>query len=409
MEYVCREGDCTACGSCIQICPINCIAYVSNNHEMLSAIINKEHCIACQMCKVVCPQLNNVTLNAPQISYAAWSVRSECRRTSASGGIAAELYRYFAEKDAYYAGVFMDGRFRATYTLLKGIKGIESFKNSKYVYSDTKNIFNEIRDCLIQKKKVLFIGLPCQVAGLRQFVKAQDISEQYLFLVDLVCHGTTPYKFLIDHITYIERKMNKRAQIVNFRDSEFGSNTFTFTLRKDNGELIYKKKVRRNDVYQIGYHYGITYRDNCYKCKYARKERCGDITLADYSGLGTIEPCAYTNEKVSCVLVNTSRGGTVVEDLIEKGYIYAEIRPIEEELNNEKQLKNPTPISCFRELFLREYERCRTFETAMKRSSKRIIIRNELYYYLHIDELRKILSMLLPAWLKEKIRNAISK
>lgn len=407
MEYVCKEGDCTACGSCIQICPQKCITYVSNDHETVSAVINRECCTTCQMCKKACPQLDTVILYEPQISYAAWSENSEYRRTSASGGIATELYRYFAEKNAYYAGVHIDETFMASYKLLKGIEGIEFFKNSKYVYSDTKNIFNEIKNCIIQKKDVLFVGLPCQVAGLRQFLKVKNISDQYLFTVDLVCHGVTPSKFLIDHITYLERKKNSKAQSVSFRDSEFGTNTYTFTLRENSGKLIYKKKVHRNDTYQIGYHYGITYRDNCYECKYARRERCGDITLADYSGLGTVQPCSYINEKVSCVLINTSRGGAIVEDLIKKGYVHAEVRPIEEEFNNEKQLKMPTPITCYREIFLNQYKRSKIFETSMKIAAKHIIFRNELYYLLHIDELRKILSMLLPAWIKEKIKNMI--
>lgn len=409
IEYVCKEGECTACRSCIQICPQNCIRYVSNNHETISAAIDREHCITCQMCKKACPQLNQVILNKPQISYAAWSERAECRRTSASGGIAAELYRYFAEKNAYYAGVFIDETFMATYKLLKGIEGIDSFKNSKYVYSDTKNTFKEIRDCLTQRKEVLFIGLPCQVAGLKQFLKVEGVSEHYLFTVDLICHGTTPSKFLMDHISYLERKKKRKAQVVNFRDPEFGSNTYTFTLRGNDEKLIYKKSVHRNDTYQIGYHSGIIYRDNCYKCKYARRERCGDITLADYSGLGTVKPCSYTNEKVSCVLINTSRGGIVVENLIEMRYIHAEIRPIEEEFNNEKQLKGPTPITYSRKLFLSKYERGKQFETAMKVSAKQIICRNEVYYYFHIDKLRRVVSMLLPIWLKEKIRNMISK
>lgn len=406
-DYICKEGDCTACGSCIQICPKNCITYISNNHETVSAVINREHCIACQMCNKACPQLNKVILNDSKVSYAAWSEIPEHRETSASGGVAAELYRYFAEKNACYAGVSIDETFVASYRLLSGVRESNSFKNSYYVHSDTKNIFNEIRNHLIQAKDVLFIGLPCQVAGLKQFLKVKNTSEDHLFTVDLVCHGTTPSKFLINHIAYLEGKKNGKAQTVSFRDPEFGTYTYTFTLRKADGKLLYKKEVHRNDEYQIGYHYGIAYRDNCYRCNYARRERCGDITLADYSGLGTVKPCSYTNRNVSCILVNTKKGGDIVKDLIKNGYIHAEIRPIEEELNNERQLRSPTPITRFRELFLRKYEKTGKFEVSIKTSAKYIMFKNEVYYYLHIDKFRKILSIILPTSLKEKMRKML--
>lgn len=54
--------------------------------------------------------------------------------------------------------------------------------------------------------EVIFIGLPCQVAALRTYLK---IDFRNLILVDIICHGTPPQVYLDEHIHYFE---NKKAE-----------------------------------------------------------------------------------------------------------------------------------------------------------------------------------------------------
>ncbi|RJV94675.1 Coenzyme F420 hydrogenase/dehydrogenase, beta subunit C-terminal domain [Faecalibacterium sp. AM43-5AT] len=72
------------------------------------------------------------------------------------------------------------------------------------------------------------------------------------------------------------------------------------------------------------YHYflsGEIYRDCCYQCPYAQRQRVGDITIGDYWGVQKYDPqllveqggTINSKEGVSCLLINTERGQHLVE------------------------------------------------------------------------------------------------
>lgn len=404
LQAVCGD-KCTACGSCVQICPKKCISYKKNEFGTVKAIKDMNVCCSCKLCEKACPQLNDLVWNYPLESYAAWSMDQKIRETSASGGIATELYRYCSRSGYYYSGVIMNDNLSPEYRLYHSEKEFVAFQNSKYVHSDTNTIYFEIGELLKHNKKILFIGIPCQVAGLQQYLKAKKVSDNNLVVVDIVCHGTTEKHFLQEHITSIEKKYNKTATDVFFRDPEEGTHTFTFSL-KEGMNTFYKKKVHRNDTYQVGYHYGITYRDNCYECKYARRERVGDITLSDYSGLGKAAPCAYGPRNVSCILVNTLKGKQLVLNLKDV-LIHADRRPLSEELDNEKQLNHPT-IECeMRKVYLAELKKTGNFETAMNMAAKKQFVINEMRYYLQIEKIKSIASKIVPVRIKKLLRKII--
>lgn len=83
---------------------------------------------------------------------------------------------------------------------------ILKFKNSKYVHSKMGSTFLDIKNQLKDGYEVIFIGLPCQVAALRTYLK---IDFRNLILVDIICHGTPPQVYLDEHIHYFE---NKKAE-----------------------------------------------------------------------------------------------------------------------------------------------------------------------------------------------------
>ena len=53
--------------------------------------------------------------------------------------------------------------------------------------SDLGDCFSEIKKHLMQETKVCFIGTPCQVYGLKSYLRKEYDN---LVTVDLVCHGT---------------------------------------------------------------------------------------------------------------------------------------------------------------------------------------------------------------------------
>lgn len=405
---VCDADKCSACGVCINICPKGCISYLKKETGTKVAVINKNSCVNCHLCKKVCPQLDTVEGLESFVCYAAWSFDDTIRTNSASGGIATELYRFFSDKGYKLAGVSMTPMHTAEFSLSDSFESMPAYRNSKYVYSDAGNIYYEVGKNLVNQRGVLFIGLPCQVAALKKYLFVKKISLELLFTVDIVCHGTTPEQFLGEHIEHIEKKKKKKAIHVEFRDPEEKTSSFTFSL-KDAEHTFYKRRVKANDVYQIGYHAGITYRDNCYSCQFATRKRQGDITLADFSYVGSYEFCSYSNEKVSCVLINSKKGESLFSELCSTDRIFYEKRPIEEEVTTEKQLNYPTRVPREREKFLKEIKSNNGFEKAMKYAARKIMIVNTVKNITHIEKIKQIMSEKLPPNVKNGIKKVLKR
>lgn len=405
---VCDADKCSACGVCINICPKGCISYLKKETGTKVAVINKNSCVNCHLCKKVYPQLDTVEGLESFVCYAAWSFDDTIRTNSASGGIATELYRFFSDKGYKLAGVSMTPMHTAEFSLSDSFESMPAYRNSKYVYSDAGNIYYEVGKNLVNQRGVLFIGLPCQVAALKKYLFVKKISLELLFTVDIVCHGTTPEQFLGEHIEHIEKKKKKKAIHVEFRDPEEKTSSFTFSL-KDAEHTFYKRRVKANDVYQIGYHAGITYRDNCYSCQFATRKRQGDITLADFSYVGSYEFCSYSNENVSCVLINSKKGESLFSELCSTDRIFYEKRPIEEEVTTEKQLNYPTRVPREREKFLKEIKSNNGFEKAMKYAARRIMIVNTVKNITHIEKIKQIMSEKLPPNVKNGIKKVLKR
>lgn len=403
---LCRVSECTACKACVNVCPKNAIHMGKDEYRQMYPVIDSEKCVQCGLCMKTCPEINPVALNRPKKVYAAWSNDTEERATSASGGIAAELYKSFAAENSLFTGVQFDKEFLAYQSLYSDLSNLAKLKNSKYVYSDMRDTYKEISIALKDNQKVLFIGTPCQCAGLKRFIP--ETRQEKLFIVDLICHGMSPSTYLQEHIADIEDKCNDKASVLSFRDPEEYTYTYTFTLKDKDGKQFYSKKVYRNDVYQIGYHQRLIYNEHCYKCKYAQIERCSDLTIGDFSGLGREKAVTYDKHNVSCILVNTDKGNLLIEKLVAENRIYKDARPLQEASKYEQQLQSPSVPHIKRDLFLALYKE-QGFERAAKKVLQKEIVKNELKHFLYIEKIKEIIALLLPRPVKQFIKKQISR
>lgn len=398
MFEICTYDECTGCCACMNICPTKSIIMKEDANGYMCPTVDEEKCIHCNLCRNTCPINNMCKCLQPRQAYAAWNLNIEERRTSASGGIAVALYSYAIENGWNCVGTVMDKDFNVVYEISKNKSQLDKFKNSKYAYSFTNDIYRKINDLLNKGEKVIFVGLPCQVAGLKNYLKEEKES---LLTIDLVCHGVPPIIYLKEHILNIQRKRKKSIDKVSFRSES----TFDFTLFSDN-KKIYRKKVKSNDGYQLGYHKALFYRENCYKCKYARKERTGDITLGDYSGLGAANDFKYEKRKISLVLIQTEKGQKVINRISKNGKIFLVERPIEESINAERQLREPSKKHPKRNKFL-ELIKEHTFEYSIKKTLRTEMIKNRIIEILKIKECKDYICKKMNRKLKSKIKLAI--
>lgn len=300
--------------------------------------------------------INPLEASVPFRSYAAWSSDTEERRTSASGGIASEIYKYALECGWFIVGAALDKDFQVCLKVSDQLSSIKDFKNSKYVFSSTNGLFQELNLRLKSGSKIVVIALPCQIAAIKEiFYRYLD----NLLLVDLVCHGIAPASYLIQHIRNIEKKKGDKAVSIFFRDPAYSTDTFTFSLYNALNRCFYAKRTENRDSYQVGYHRMISYRENCYYCQFAKPNRISDITISDYKGLGKYAPSNISdNRHVSCILVNTVKGSDFIDRLIKDGNVVAEERPVREPIDGDAQLRHPSQKSLARKIFERRMKLC---------------------------------------------------
>ena len=333
MQQVCEISKCSGCGACHSVCPHGAISMAPGLLGAMSPHIDNENCVDCGLCAKVCPVNNPVKLAEPSVAYAAYSISPDERMTSASGGAATILARKIIMDGGVVYGCAQLSGVDISHIRVDSLSGLERLKGSKYVQSRTAHVFEEVKNDLKENRKVLFIGTPCQVAGLKNYI-ALTKYDQGLIAVDLCCHGTPSLQILHDHLAYSGLV---DADEVSFRDKSTGKIRYVFKAKTSDEACIYDKPAHA-DYYMTGFLNGMFLRESCFTCRYAASERCSDLTLADHWAMGDSEDAEMMVSKgLSTVLINTQKGKTLFESLEDLVY---EVRPMSEAMNN-GQFKRP--------------------------------------------------------------------
>ena len=347
MVSLASPKDCTGCSACEFVCGKRAITITPNGVGVVLPSIDESKCVNCGRCQKVCPALNPIEKNFPIKAYAAWHNDTRERAQSASGAIAAAAYKHALEEGMDIVGTIQKEDFSVHLVVSDKAEDIEQFRNSKYVFSSIGLLMPELKKRIKEGKRSLVIALPCQIAAIKKCFPKQDL----LVYADIVCHGTTPTTYLQQHIRKIENKCGKKATKMFFRDPSLLTHTFHFSLYDKQGQRFYAQRTMNGDTYQVGYHRVVSYRDNCYNCRYAKAQRVGDFTLCDYSGLGEKAPFEYNHINTSCILVNTPRGEKFLKPLIDNHIITAIERPLEEPIAGNRQLQRPCDKNAMRKDF----------------------------------------------------------
>ncbi|MCM1309662.1 MAG: Coenzyme F420 hydrogenase/dehydrogenase, beta subunit C-terminal domain [Bacteroides sp.] len=289
----------------------------------------------------------------PSAAYALYTKDLNDRETCTSGGAATMFAREVIDRGGIVYGATAFGGY-PHFVRINNAKGIESLKGSKYVYCDPEAIYKEIVEDLKQGHPCLFIGLPCNVGGLKKFLR-KDYSN--LITVDLVCHGTPPFEYLLQHA---KSKIPSGSSIGNliFR----GKLDFHTQVCGNLIDPIYIKS-QYEDEYLLGFMRGWIYRMSCYSCKFARPERCSDITIGDFWGLSSDAMGGYKGKK-SLALINTPQGRAFFDAVSSRAVF--EQRSVEEAVKGNPQLRHPTHYTESARIFHNVYSQTQSFKIAAK-------------------------------------------
>ena len=215
-------------------------------------------------------------------------------------------------------------------------------------------------------------------------------NSKKLFLVELMCHGIASHQYLLDHMRQIEKRTRKQAKTISFRDPAYGTEKHIISCRDERKKLIYHSSEKQGDEYQIGYHNGVIYRENCYSCRYTGMHRNGDLLLADWYRDRSAPEIKFQDHSVNSIFVCSDSGEAFLEHLVKNGYIQVFERPLSEALKIQRTLHKPTERSPLRDQFLSIYKETKDFDKSIRRACRGLIRKKKINHYLKVSYIKCI-------------------
>lgn len=321
------KQNCCGCGACLNVCAKHAIKMEEDEYGFVYPRIDDSLCVHCGMCSKVCDFQNNVVQDfEPQEVYAASAKDREVLFQSSSGGIFALLaHKVLNDGGVVFGAAYVESGESISVEHIRVDNNDDLYKlqGSKYVQSNIGEIYTLVKSDLIENRSVLFSGTPCQVAGLRSY-----LNKEYnnLYTVDIVCHGVPSQKLFHSMIKYYEHQFKGHIRNFSFREKRRGWTDYYALIDVDIKGISHKKHIYcKNMAYYQYFLQAVIFRENCYACKYAKRNRVSDITLGDYWGIETAHPSLFNdnswrenlNNGISCVLANTSKGISLLNSVKE--------------------------------------------------------------------------------------------
>ncbi|MGO5306621.1 Coenzyme F420 hydrogenase/dehydrogenase, beta subunit C-terminal domain [Agathobacter sp. LCP21S3_B2] len=353
MKTVCEINKCNGCMACADACPKKCIK-IRDEITAFNAAIDEDLCINCKICEKTCPNVNKPEKIKPIEWKQGWAP-AEIRKYSTSGGAASAIIQSFIQDGGFVAScLFQDGRFY--FDITNDLFVAKKFAGSKYVKSNPTGIYKKIQERL-KTDKVLFIGLPCQVAALKNYVKKQD----NLYTIDLICHGTPSVKLLEKYLNESGYRLDK------LMDIRFRTKT-NMGLNSNNHEVSFLLAM---DHYLCAFLSSVDYTENCYSCQFASIERVSDLTLGDSWGTEYKE---QEKNGISLLLTQTKKG----KQLICMAEMELQNVDLENAIANNHQLSHPSILTDKRVKFMKKIEEGKSFKSATFAVLPKMVLRQTI-------------------------------
>ena len=345
MNTVCPQAQCVGCMACADVCPHHAIT-VLDSITHYDAIIDSQKCIGCDACHRICQNnRDDIVYHTPLSWYEGWAVDEMVRAKGSSGGVATALSLAFVKAGGVVCSCTVkDGSF--CFALAETPEEVEQFTGSKYVKSNPEGVYGIVNNALKAGKKVLFIGLPCQVSALKLVVP--NARQEGLYTIDLICHGTPSPQLL--HAYFQECGATMASSVV-FREKH------RMNIQNEGRPLLPRPMT---DRYTLAFLVGLCYTENCYSCSYAKEERVSDLTLGDSWGSTRVEE--EQEKGISLVLCNTERG----QHLLEQTPLTLHPADRENAIASNHQLEHPSVKHPKRATFFAAWNKRHSFGKAVR-------------------------------------------
>lgn len=350
------KSECCGCGACSQVCPRKCITITPNEDGFLFPVIDSSSCIHCHLCEKVCPVENipeKLEAQKGQVLVAARCKDEASVMEAASGGAFGAIVKTLRNHDEWLVwGAAFDKDLQLSHHCSRDEKDLAPLHKSKYLQSNLKDSFPQIKQQLRRGSNVIFSGTPCQVAALHNYLQGENTD--HLVCIDLVCHGVPSQKFFDMYCEEEEKRLHSKITSVQFRFKVHKKtrkhwNSRNILLITSDGKRHVKNRYSH---FLRAYHSFLFYRESCYSCVFANPTRQGDLTIADFWGIQRFYPDLNADKGVSLIQANTEKGKNILEQIEEQMDIYMIDRDQYLGMTNGAMIMK-TPKNIKREFFLK--------------------------------------------------------
>ena len=310
MINIIDKSQCCGCSACVQRCPKQCISMEEDNEGFLYPKVNAGQCINCGLCEKVCPVINQNESRVPLKVYAARNTDESIRKSSSSGGMFTLLAEKIVKDGGVVFGACWDEEWNVRHCYAECAEDLAKFRSSKYLQSRIGDSYRQAEQFLKAGRKVMFTGTPCQIAGLKHYLRKEYDN---LLAVDVVCHSV-PSPGVWQQ--YLSEKLlslgwgKQDIQRISFRDKRTGWKRYSFVVENKDGS-VYSELSGKN-AFMRGFLADLYTRPSCHACPVKELKSGSDLTLGDFWGIDTLIPEIDDDKGVSAVVVNTDKGWEVL-------------------------------------------------------------------------------------------------
>ena len=305
MINITDKTRCCGCTACQAACPHDAIVMKPDVLGFTYPEVDMSACVDCGLCEKVCAFVKDCDASLPVDRSLTAEVQAARHKdgnvvaASQSGGVFTALSDAVLSEGGVIYGAAYKGLDEVSHIRAESAQERNLLRGSKYVQSDMGQIFRSVREDLVNGRKVLFSGTPCQVAGLKSYIPER--LHENLLLVDFICHGVPSPSVWKDYVEYMSRKGNIVRAI--FRDKSVAG----WKVHADS--FLYEDgKKRTGDTFRVLFYKNIILRHNCGNCPYNVTAHPADVTIGDFWGVAEVLPVMDSGAGTSMVICNTEKG-----------------------------------------------------------------------------------------------------
>ena len=339
-------GMCTGCSACVNSCPKKALSFKRDRFGYFVPDIDIEKCNQCGLCANLCPAIKlPPKSNSDNPSLYAFIARDESLLTKSSSGAAfGVLAGHMLSQGGAVSGCAWSKDWNkslsdsgndtsseplsskilpvAEHVVADNEADLQKLHKSKYFQSYMGSVFSEISDLLKLGRRVLFCGCPCQVAGLKSYLR-KDYDG--LICVDLLCGNAPSQSFFARYVKESFKEIPVSYEFRNKTSGSWGTHTVKVGFNNNTSSAI----ERNADLFQKAYHKHIMTPPHCERCKYQSIPRYGDITIGDFWGISKHDPQFNCQKGVSLILINNDKGRSFLESIPKDAIDYLEEKPLD--------------------------------------------------------------------------------